>query len=260
MNDIQGKSAEGDRSAKVFPVTLMPPDGMNSTSFTQSLMAMLIHDSMNRQHLTSPLFLPTTPLRLADNRNMACRIMLDESDADWLLFIDSDMGFPPDAVDLLLAAADPASVPAIGALCFGMRKGEPDGMGGYDSLPFPTIFDWRQEPPGFIVRHDYARDAITRVAATGAAFLMLHRSVLEAMRAGAGDTWFDRAKLSPETDTMGEDMSFCLRLGGFGLPIYVHTGVRTTHLKPVHVDETFYREQRFVRNMGYAEPGESASA
>ena len=242
MAEIQGIQG------KVFPVTLMPPDGMNSTSYTESIMRSYMHDA--GRHLTPPLLLPTTPMRIASNRNYGVKIFLEESDAEWLLFIDSDMGWPEDAVELLLKAADPKERPVIGALCFGMRKEEPDGLGGWRTVPFPTIFDWRQAPgaerPGFMIRYDYMPDAVTQCAATGAAFLLIHRSALEAMRAASGDTWFDRAKMYPDDELMGEDISFCSRLGALRVPLHVHTGVRTTHLKSVWVGEAYYQGMRVL--------------
>ena len=63
---------------------------------------------------------------------------------------------------------------------------------------------------------------------------------------GQGDTWFDRAKTHPDDDEMGEDISFCARAGRMGIPVYVHTGVRTNHLKSVHVDEQLYAGQRLL--------------
>jgi GT2 family glycosyltransferase len=255
MTDIQGDAASaGD---KVFLVSLMPPDGLNSTSFTESMLRMFMHDTLNGQHLTAPMFLSTTPMRIASNRNMACKTFLEETDAGWLLFVDSDMGWSEDAVEALLAVADPAERPVVGALCFGMRKEEVDGKGGFRSVPFPTLFDWKlaagAERPGFQLRYDYTPDTVTQVSATGAAFLLIHRSALEKVRMAGGDVWFDRAKMYPDDEQMGEDISFCSRLGMLGIPIFVHTGVRTTHLKPMWVGEDSYLAARALAAADSAE-------
>lgn len=264
MSDIQGEdNGKGDHGDLVLPVTLMPPDGLNSTSFTESLLRLYINDA--GRHLAPPMFTPTSPMQVAANRSKAAAFLLDETDASWLLFIDSDMGFDPDAVDLLLAAAnpDPARVaepqhPIVGGLCFGMRKEESDGQGGWRSVPFPTIYDFRPAGfgdvrPGFVPRYNYGQDTVTQCAATGAAFLLIHRGALELIREKLGDTWFDRAKLTPESETMGEDLSFCLRAGGLGIPIFVHTGVRVSHLKPVWVGEDYYRDARMLAALAVSE-------
>ena len=36
---------------------------------------------------------------------------------------------------------------------------------------------------------------------------------------------------------IGEDLSFCASRGALGIPVYVHTGVQTTHLKRVWLAE-----------------------
>lgn len=244
MTDIQGEGTS------VLVVTLMPPDGGCAQSYTQSLLQLFGHSPTAGALVAGqgPMFLPTTPLRISEMRNGAAEFLLDKSEAEWLLFIDSDMGFDSDSVELLLAAADPVERPVIGALCFGLRKEKSDGQGGYVGVAFPTIYDWRQLPdqprPGFVQRYDFTPNTVTQVGATGAAFLLIHRSVLTEIRETAGDTWFDRAKMHPDDDLMGEDISFCVRVGQHGHPIFVHTGVGTNHLKTIHVNEDYYRGQR----------------
>lgn len=244
MTDIQGEDTS------VLVVTLMPPDGECAQSYTQSLLQLFAHPATAPALRAGegPMFLPTTPLRISEMRNGAAQFLLDRSEAEWLLFIDSDMGFDPDALELLLDAADPVERPVIGALCFGLRKEKSDGQGGYVGVAFPTIYDWKQHPdqprPGFVQRYDFTPNTVTQVGATGAAFLLIHHSVLEEIRQTSGDTWFDRAKMHSEDESMGEDISFCVRVGQMGKPIFVHTGVGTNHLKTIHVNEDYYRGQR----------------
>ncbi len=239
----------GDAPA-VLAVTLVPRDGMKSTSYTESLLRLFAYDAARDGMLLrggGPMLLPGSPNTLPEQRNRAAGFLLEQSDADWLLFIDSDMGFDEDALERLLAAADPEQRPVVGALCFGMRQVESDMRGGWRTQPFPTIYDWRPNETGkhgFVLRYDYTPDTVTQVAATGAAFLLIHRSVFTKLREQVGDTWFDRARMDVGEGLMGEDISFCARLGRAGIPVFVHTGVKTTHLKPVWVDEDYYLAQR----------------
>jgi GT2 family glycosyltransferase len=175
---------------------------------------------------------------LSERRNEAVKALLDSA-AEWLLFVDSDMGFSTDALDRLLAAADPAERPIMGGLCFGLQQRDPDGMGGYDMKPFPTLFDFVKG--SFEIRWDYQRDMVVRVDATGCAFLLIHRDVLAKFDDG---TWFDRAKLGDEL--LGEDLSFCARAGELGIPIHVHTGVRTSHHKALWLTEAHYIAARIA--------------
>lgn len=182
----------------------------------------------------TPLLIQASVNTLSERRNDAVKALLDSA-CDWLLFVDSDMGFGPDAIDRLLEAADPVQRPIMGALCFGLQQRDPDGMGGYVTKPFPTIFDFDGQ---FQIRWNYQRDTVTRVAATGCAFLLIHRDVLAKMRSECGDTWFDRARLN--TELLGEDLSFCARVGELGFPVHVHTGVRTSHYKSLWLTESHY--------------------
>lgn len=260
MTDIQGE----ELPSTVLVVSLVPPDGMNSTSFTESLLGLVLHDASSEGRVVrggGPMLIPTTPMRLVDNRNYAAKWLLDDSDADWLMFIDSDMGFEPDAVEKLLKVADPAERPVVGGLCFGLRKEESDGLSGWRSVPFPTIYDWRTADgaprPGFMARYGYSPETVTQCAATGAAFLLIHRSALEAIRAELGDVWFERAKMYPDDEPMGEDISFCSRLGLLGIPLFVHTGVRTSHLKPLWVTEEYYQGFRVLHALKAKEAGDA---
>ena len=67
---------------------------------------------------------------LADARNKAVKLFLAEREADWLFWVDTDMGFAADTVDRLMAAADPVERPVVGALAFTWREDAQDGMGG----------------------------------------------------------------------------------------------------------------------------------
>lgn len=248
--DAQWQSVPEPGNTSVLSVTLCPPDGLNATSFTESLLRLFTYDASRSGTLIrggGPMLIPASPTTLADRRNQAASFLLDETETEWLFFIDSDMGFDEDALYRLLDAADPSERPVVGGLCFGMRKLRSDERGGWVTQPFPTLYDWKPKEDGtfgFVLRYDYTPNCVTRVAATGGAFLLIHRSALQAIRDTSGDTWFDRAKMNAGEGLMGEDISFCARLGQHNIPLFVHTGVGTTHLKAVWVDEDYYLEQR----------------
>ena len=175
---------------------------------------------------------------IAAARNEICRQFLAAGDCDWLWMVDRDMGFRPDALHRLLSAADPVKRPIVGALCFAAWAGEQDGMHGWRVDPVPTIYRWRDDLPGgrgLATLNLYPVDMVIQVDATGAAFLLIHRTVLETLGAG----WF-----TPSTDpAMGEDFSFCVRAGQAGFPLHVHTGVKTTHAKMMWLSELDYWRQ-----------------
>ncbi|HEY9371530.1 hypothetical protein [Streptomyces sp.] len=203
---------------------------------------------------------------LPSSRNEAAARFL-QLDSEWLFWIDTDMGFAPDTVDRLVAAADPVERPIVGALCFAQREMKADGMSGYRVRAAPTIYDWASvgTKQGFLARQTYQPDTVLRCSGTGSAAILIHRSVLERVRDEYGPVWYNRApEAQPDDDgmqrMMGEDLSFCMRAGTLGIPVHVHTGVRTTHLKPVWLAEDDYLEQYMVKQIQTADTSESTSA
>lgn len=185
---------------------------------------------------------------LADARNTAVREFLADSTAAWLWWVDTDMGFAPDTVDRLFEAANPADRPVVGALAFANREIENDGMGGRRSVIAPVVLDWKtiDGESGFDTRWDYPRDTVTRVHGVGSACVLIHRSVFEQVAAKFGPNWYSRAR-NPSTNALiSEDLSFCVRANALDIPLYVHTGVKTTHAKLAWLGEGDYWRQRAI--------------
>lgn len=164
-------------------------------------------------------------------RNMVCRQFLEDGQAPWLFMCDTDMWFGPDIIGRLIAAADPLERPVVGALCFSQNT---DAGGGE---PYPTMYELTESPEGDLAFVRYKRwpeDACVRVAGTGAAALLIHRSVLERVEKAGGEReraapWFRESVTGGAL--MGEDLTFCLRCAAAGIPVHVHTGIRAGHMK-----------------------------
>lgn len=188
---------------------------------------------------------------VADGRNQVAREFLDTTDGDWLMFIDTDMGFDPDAVDRLIASADPIARPVMGGLCFALRRVEAGPAHSERFGVIPTVYHWveTEAESGFAPIQRYPQGQVFEVGATGAAFLLIHRSALAKVRKRQGDSWFDPIK-HPTADhgrprTFSEDLSFCVRLQAAGVPVHVDSSVRTVHHKGgVFLDETIYLGQQ----------------
>jgi hypothetical protein len=161
------------------------------------------------------------------------------TDDEWLLMVDSDMGWIYDDFELLCKTADKDTVPILGGLCFG---------GGRSIGCFPTIYALVDEEgrPGLKRQVDYPKNSLLKVGGTGAAFLMVHRQVYIAMRNRFGGTpenphpypWFEERVLNGTP--LGEDIAFCFRAAALEIPVHVHTGVKTRHLKFHYLDEDYY--------------------
>jgi hypothetical protein len=97
---------------------------------------------------------------------------------------------------------------------------------------------------GFAVRWDYPPNTLIQVGATGTACVLVHRSVFARLEERYGRVWYDRVPNTTTGQLLGEDMSFCLRAGALKIPMFVHTGVKTTHLKAVWLGDEQYQQQR----------------
>lgn len=215
-------------------------------SFHDSLVNLLMFDAANRGRVMEGGYVAVRCARssdLVEARNQAVESFLARP-AEWLFFIDTDMGFNPDTIERLVEAADPVDRPIVGGLCFAQKETRQDGMSGYRTAPRVTILDAIPVDGGglqFMGRTQYPVNAVVPCAATGAACILIHRSVLERIRDEHGPTWFNRVA-GADGKLLGEDVSFCVRAGALDIPVAVHTGVRTTHLKNAWLgEEDFWR-------------------
>jgi hypothetical protein len=209
-------------------------------SFHDSVINLLMFDASTRGRVLEGGYIAVRCARssdLVDARNHAVKTFL-ERPADWLFFVDTDMGFAPDTIDRLIEVADPTTRPIVGGLCFAQKETGQDGLSGYRTAPRVTILDWvdTEGGPTFMGRTRYPVNTVVKCAGTGAACILIHRSVLERIRDESGPVWFDRVP-GGGGKLLGEDVSFCVRAGALDIPVHVHTGVRTTHLKSVWLGE-----------------------
>lgn len=154
---------------------------------------------------------------LAKGRNTLVETFLKETTDSRLLMLDSDMVFTPKTVLSMLVASQ-LNKGVIGGYCV-KSDGEPTTY----ALSFNEAYDDTEFVP--VARKLLPENSLVKVDGTGAACLLIPRSVLEAMEYGQ---WF-----TPIGED-SEDLSFCRRLyEETKVPLYVHTGARFGHSKSV---------------------------
>lgn len=198
--------------------------GETSAYFTESMLTTVLASAAGQIPRVANILQEWSSANVSAARNTVTERFLDSGVGEWLLWVDADMAWTPDAIARLVEVADPESRPVVGGLAFGMMH----------ERMFPTIYQWAELPEGLTTVRvgQYPADTVIQVAATGAAFLLIHRTVLERMRERA----FSRAfPFFQETEHLGkpvgEDLTFCIRAGLLGVPVHVHTGVRIGHHK-----------------------------
>ena len=224
--------------------------GHYSACFAESLTDLLFHDISTEQRIVShphgKMGKECGSGGIVAGRNKLTKTFLDESEAEWLFMVDSDMGFSGDIIERLLQHADPYSHPIVGALCFAMKT---DGRSSFYGIRYratPTVYEFAETDTevGFVPMFDYPRDQLVKVAATGTAAVLIHRRAAQAIRDKYGDVWFDPITHPTGPTTFSEDLSFCVRVAGCDMPLYVHTGVKTTHDKgAAFLDEELFDHQ-----------------
>lgn len=209
-------------------------------SWHASMLGALAYDIDHEQLISRSAWIATRygTGGLPHARNKTVQTFLNERSDPWLLWVDTDMGFAPDAITTLAGIAHEEIMPVVGGLAFMSLNLTPDGMGGWQIQPRPTLFDWDAANDGFKIREDWARNQIVKVDATGSAFLLVHRSVFQQVQEQFGPSWY--SPVSGRHGTFGEDLGFCLRVTRCGIPIHVATNVRTSHLKPMWLDENLH--------------------
>ena len=164
-------------------------------------------------------------------------VMAMEEKADFILWIDSDMVFPPDMLQKLIADAE-SGKDMITGLCFRRR---PD----YN----PAI--WKRLRPGLpgesVVEtyDDYPEEAVFEVEACGMAAILMRTSVIREV--------FEKEKaLFAPIPGYGEDVSFCLRARKAGFSVWCDSHIKVGHLAETIVTEDTFRayrqKQEEVRN------------
>lgn len=218
--------------------------GTVSGVFHTCLLDVLLWDLSNEQRIVprgGHLSSRTPSGRIPEGRNTLVKKFLDLAhEPEWLWMVDADMGFEPDVIDRLVASADPEDRPVIGGLCFAQQIVENGPAGATRFRPFPTLYRYVDtgDKVGFAHIRNYERDTVQQVAGTGAACLLIHRSVLTGIRENYGDVWFDHMTI--KGTTFSEDLSFCVRVAAAGHTVHVDTSVKTTHEKNVFLDELHY--------------------
>lgn len=207
-----------------------------AASFMDSMLSLFLYDVQGRRRIIEGggSVSMRSGANITNGRNDVVRNFLDNADAEWLWFVDSDMTFAPDTLERLVAAADPKERPIVGALCFG----EWHAPGRRER--FPTLYFWDDKGQQLVRAESYPPDTLLPVTCTGTGCLLIHRSVLVEMRAEYPEPypWFQETAFHGAP--WGEDVTFCIRAQQLGYPVHVHTGIKTGHAKYYELDEAAF--------------------
>lgn len=191
---------------------------------------------------------------LSAGRGVLAGQFLENTDADALLTLDSDMVFEPERIYQHVTAFEQ------------IREQHPDVgvLGGLAFIsadarcrnPLPNVWVPGQHEGQFLQLSDFPRDSLIEVGATGAACLIIAREVLEKFAGEKVNPYHHiplvnwpmlarNVKFSDDIDQIaaelksavwradqcGEDISFCMRVRDAGYKIFLHTSLIYDHAK-----------------------------
>jgi len=182
---------------------------------------------------------------IADHRNALVEKFLVQ-DAEWMWMVDTDMVLPSGTLKGLLTSAHWKDRPVVGALCFGSNR--------YANKFFPTIYAWTEEGLARGDNIDFRNQGLIEVDGTGAACILIHRSVLEKVaeefpppKGPFEFGWFDGP--SGQQERIGEDLMFSVRVRNAGFPIYVDCDVQVGHWKPIILDVNYWERWNVMQSL-----------
>lgn len=219
-------------------VALGYPHGPISAPFMRSMVALREYEVAKMAGGLQPLVrhvIPQAGLYIDHNRNIIVEKFM-ETDAEWLLQVDTDIEFPCTLVETLLAVSGSekrilaASVPLIVAGERPEDQGRPVGS-AWMRTEQPGI--WMGVPPSTITTQGIECDGIAT------AICLIHREVFEAIAEREGQRWFlkfEVGRLNTEKSRaawgeggamkdrrfipIGEDLAFSIRAAEAGFKLW----------------------------------------
>lgn len=166
-----------------------------------------------------------------DSRNTICQAAM-HMEADYILWIDSDMVFPPDTLIRLMKDVDEGR-DLVSCLCF-YRK-YPYNPVGYTKL---TVED--DEIKEMVKIKGYPENEIIEMDAVGFGMVLMKTDILfdVAGQAGGHAVWFQ------PTPWAGEDCAFCVRARRAGYKLYLDTGIKIGHMGYLPITEDYFKATR----------------
>lgn len=155
-----------------------------------------------------------------DARNQLAAQAL-KAEADYILWLDSDMIVPPDVIPRMLKHMEDGK-DFVSGIYFRRRA------------PFAPVLYSRIDREGHADFNDYPEDTVFEIAGAGFGCCMTRVSMLEDIALNFKD-WFT------PFNNYGEDLSFCLRALECGYKLYCDSTIKCGHVGTVVVDESVYK-------------------
>ena len=238
------------------------PDGDDESTILGNIspdtkfMVLFVHDRhpefefIHFLYLCGQYGIPVLP-QLGKSRVAAARNALItralKTPVQWFLLLDDDHAVSLESVNKLVSSVSLPDRPIVGGLTYRRNP---------DWTIEPTAYKLRVDSPTEFYRLSLTEipeeDTILEVDMTGAACLLVHRSVFETMRdhpemCQPPYIWFQDTQIG--NVEFGEDMTFCMRAKELGYRIFINTGAEFPHMKVTPLNTKMFRTQQRERGV-----------
>ncbi len=161
-------------------------------------------------------------------RNDICRVFLDESDFDGLVFLDADMRHPAHTIHRLVSHRLPIVTGR-----YQMRR-----------PPFHTVAMKKVGDGPRDYKAVEEQQGLVQIDAAGAGVLYIRRDVLETMRERGGENWFQYQVGENGLRSISEDMWFFERAKDAGFPAFIDLDLQCTHVSAFEIGPQWHQPFR----------------
>jgi hypothetical protein len=159
----------------------------------------------------------------------------DNSDFEWILWVDSDIVLTAEVIDKMWSVADKNKAPVVSGLYFISKEMERSVM-----APFPAAFNFTENEYQIQYIHPLPINSVVKADAAGFGLLLMHRSVVTKMREVHGKVpFFNETGVGEEF--VSEDINFFRHMKAANVPLHVHTGALVKHMKRFALDVEYYK-------------------
>lgn len=155
-----------------------------------------------------------------------------EGPCEWLMWIDTDMVFKPDAPLKLRDTAKRNKADAVAGLCFIYKRGS--------NSVVPSAYLWDENEGAFAEIVNYESGSCIPIDGCGSAFVLVHRRCFEDKGAHWHHNWMQHPASGSD---MGHDLAFFWDVTQIQkLTLLWDTSVQAGHIKHFTLDEDSFRQ------------------
>ena len=173
--------------------------------------------------------------QIGRQRQQALDFWYDNTDFDWVLWVDSDIVLTEDALQKVWASADKTTRPVVTGVYFITKENEQSLMS-----PYPAVFEWTDNEYKIAYVHPLPKDVLIKVGSAGFGFVLMHRNAISEMRKVHGaKPYFNETGVGEQF--VSEDINFFRMMHQAGVPLHTHTGALVKHMKRFALDIEYYK-------------------